>query len=572
MADNSSGWMDFSQRSREEGGLGLERHQASGLVGNLKNESGQGLDPWGVTGDNGTAWGTAQWRGDRLENLKAHAATNGADHRSVEAQQAFMRHEFDGLENRSYKALLASKTPEEAATAVNTRYERSADRSGNRERSARQLYDGTSGPTAIEAAMGRRSTGSQPMAYADTNTPALSPQVPPGALQAGGQPVVPDKWAVFGQMLKDMAPGIAQDPAHAQVLEASAAAGRPKATAAGTWSQSIDPKTGVGTMIHSSTGQTRSFQAHAPQKESEGKWGVVGKDKFGGPLYGYPPTQEAYAASKAAPEAAATAADAEAAMSLSGKPFMDQLGKDKGTGHQSQVQAIIEGRAPYPTGAFLKTPLGQQIAQDVTQADPGFETGNATSRVKVRNEFKAGGPSSPAGQITAGNTALQHAGEMSDALEKHKGNGNDYEGLPFISYYMNKGHNASIAGTKAGVPLSEFNTARDHFAEEVTKFYSGSTGSEGERKRALDNLDAAKSLPELRAAVAYESKLMHGKVNALQERWKTGMGPLVPEFDLIHPESKKAIDRIHTRNSATNPDEGAPVHAGGRRPLSDIFK
>jgi hypothetical protein len=271
MADNSSGWMDFAQRSRDDGGLGLAPHQAAGLVGNLQNESGSDLNPWGPTGDNGTAWGTAQWRGDRLDGLKQSAQASGLDYRTPEAQQAWMRREFDTTHNAAYKALQATTTPEEAANVVNRQYEISADRSGNRERSARALIDG---PTAIETAMGRtRSTGSQPMAYAATDpnaNGALNPAQPQGALTAGGSPVPQQNWAdKLGQMLQDMAPGIAQDPDHAKALEAVAAGGR-KVAQQGTWSQTpVDKTTGKAYLLNSLTGQRIPVQAGpgVPEKD-----------------------------------------------------------------------------------------------------------------------------------------------------------------------------------------------------------------------------------------------------------------------------------------------------------------
>jgi hypothetical protein len=295
----------------------------------------------------------------------------------------------------------------------------------------------------------------------------------------------------------------------------------------------------------------------APDEEESGKWGIIGKDQYGQPTYGYAPTRAEYAASKAAAANPATASP-EGQPDLTnvhGKEYIAAL-EQTNKPLAAQVQAIIEGRAPYPTGMLLKTPYGQALAQHVTQADPSFESGNATARVKVRNEFKAGGVSSPAGQISAGNTALQHAGEMSDALERMKESGGvlpyvGSSGIPFVSYYANKVHNAAVAGTPEGAALNDFNTAKDHFAEEVTKFYAGSAGSEGERQRALSNLDNAKSIEELRSAIKTEANLMHGKVNALQERWRTGMGPLVGDFPLIHPESQKAIDRIMQRHGAS---------------------
>jgi len=66
MDDNTQSWLDFAMRPFDQGGLGLAKHQAAGLVGNLQQESGGGIPAWGPTGDNRTAWGSAQWRADRL--------------------------------------------------------------------------------------------------------------------------------------------------------------------------------------------------------------------------------------------------------------------------------------------------------------------------------------------------------------------------------------------------------------------------------------------------------------------------------------------------------------------------
>jgi Phage tail lysozyme len=177
-SSRTSAWLNFAQLPREQGGLGLATHQAAGLVGNLVNESGQDLNPWGPTGDNGTAWGTAQWRGPRLDGLRAFATGNGLDYRSMEAQQQWMRKEFDGPEKRAWEALQAAKTPEEAASAVNKFYERSANNSGKREQSARALME----------QFGGQSTG-------DSEAMAFAPQQP----QAGTTPAPDDGF--MGQLL-----------------------------------------------------------------------------------------------------------------------------------------------------------------------------------------------------------------------------------------------------------------------------------------------------------------------------------------------------------------------------------
>jgi len=136
---NVQSWYDFARKPLEAGGLGLTHEQAAGKVANLQAESGQNIKPWGVTGDNGTAFGAAQWRGDRFSGLQKYAAERGLDYRSTEAQQGFMRQEYLGPENRAYKALTAAQTPDQAATAINRFYERSADRTGGREANALRL-------------------------------------------------------------------------------------------------------------------------------------------------------------------------------------------------------------------------------------------------------------------------------------------------------------------------------------------------------------------------------------------------------------------------------------------------
>ena len=134
-------WYDFARKPLDQGGLGLSAEQAAGKVANLQAESGKNIAPWGVTGDNGTAFGAAQWRGDRFNALQKYAADHGLDYRSTQAQQGFMRQEYLGPERKAYDALLAARTPQASATAVNRFYERSADNTGGREANALRLFN-----------------------------------------------------------------------------------------------------------------------------------------------------------------------------------------------------------------------------------------------------------------------------------------------------------------------------------------------------------------------------------------------------------------------------------------------
>jgi hypothetical protein len=245
--NRATSWLSWAQAPREQGGLGLAPHQAAGIVGNLVHESGQDLNPWGPTGDNGTAWGTAQWRGDRLARLKERP-----DYQTVEGQQAFMRQELDGSENRAYRALQAAKTPEEAAHAWDAMYERSdgATRSA-RMASARQLmaqFGGSSGGDAGPSeSPGALTTAFAPTEKSNTTMPALSADstLGPGALA----PDTPKGLLGFNMSdnVYDAGMGIASslagisNPDQAKALIAQQAAMKKVAGDTGTWSHIMTP-------------------------------------------------------------------------------------------------------------------------------------------------------------------------------------------------------------------------------------------------------------------------------------------------------------------------------------------
>lgn len=96
-------------------GRGYTKEQAAGIVGNLLQESG--LRPSGAVGDNGTAFGIAQWRGERLTKLKRFASANGRDWQDLETQLGFVDSELQQDEPAAYAALKAAKTVDEATAA-----------------------------------------------------------------------------------------------------------------------------------------------------------------------------------------------------------------------------------------------------------------------------------------------------------------------------------------------------------------------------------------------------------------------------------------------------------------------
>jgi hypothetical protein len=281
-------------------------------------------------------------------------------------------------------------------------------------------------------------------------------------------------------------------------------------------------------------------------KEST-KFSVIGEDQFGNKQYGFvDPTT-----GKVTPYQGGAGAAPAQNFDLHGEAYIATLDPRMA----SQVRAILEGRAPYPTGMLLKTPYGQQLAAAVTQADPTFESGNATARVKVRNEFLAGGPSSPAARVTAGNNAINHMDEANYYAQQLNDLGFDT---------LNAAANAATPGSsEIGKALKGYNTAVNNFAGEIVKFNTGSEGALEDRREKAALFSQNLTAGERKNAMLSQLGILTSNMSSLQERWREGMGPLVPDFNVIHPDSLHAIERIKG-NEPYPPPGGLPPSLRGQ--------
>lgn len=105
---------------------GLNREQAAGLAGNFFAESG--LQP-NIVNPNGGAYGLAQWRGKRKNNLFTLARRRGEVESKVsfETELEFVWVELQSYEKPALTDLKAQKTAETAAISVMNKYERPND-------------------------------------------------------------------------------------------------------------------------------------------------------------------------------------------------------------------------------------------------------------------------------------------------------------------------------------------------------------------------------------------------------------------------------------------------------------
>jgi len=108
---------------------GYSKNEASAIVGNFMAESSLNTAAKGdLNMPGGASVGLAQWRGDRLENLKKFAAEKNMDINDPMTQAQFANFELQGSESRALKKLreasAAGASPEQLAEIFGKFYER----------------------------------------------------------------------------------------------------------------------------------------------------------------------------------------------------------------------------------------------------------------------------------------------------------------------------------------------------------------------------------------------------------------------------------------------------------------
>jgi len=165
---------------------GYQPHQAAALVGHGVQESGLRTD---AVGDNGTARGVFQWRGDRLSGLYDFARSTGQDPNALDTQLGWLDRELNTTEKRAGDALRAAP---DVASAVRAgmMYERPAGYSAanpeaghgwaNRLGKAQELAGVAPAPGATPA----MADASAPLSAAFVPPPAVPPALDLGAMFA----------------------------------------------------------------------------------------------------------------------------------------------------------------------------------------------------------------------------------------------------------------------------------------------------------------------------------------------------------------------------------------------------
>lgn len=127
---------------------GLKKHEAAGIVGNLLTESGLNTKAQGDFNKKSkqyTAYGIAQWRLDRLDNLKKFAKNRGTDISDLNTQLEFLWHELNTDYSKALSSLRNSTNVNDAVSSIMVHYERPNMKYANfskRLRDAMNIYNG----------------------------------------------------------------------------------------------------------------------------------------------------------------------------------------------------------------------------------------------------------------------------------------------------------------------------------------------------------------------------------------------------------------------------------------------
>lgn len=229
---------------------------------------------------------------------------------------------------------------------------------------------------------------------------------------------------------------------------------------------------------------------------------------------------------------------------VTGRDFLEHL-KETDPPYARQVEQIVNGDAPMPTGRLANTPVGRKLRQDVLSIEPGLTDADYATRLQTRKSYTAG----PDAKITRSiNTTLHHAATLEKAI-------NDLD-------------NYSGAGTLLNTPralikgkFSEdyqkakgaYETAVGNFAKELDFAVSGGRPTVSGTKHQMDGFDLtapkAEQLSKLREGV----DLLNGRLESHAEGYVRGMKKQADPMDFVEPRNKQFFQRL----MGTTPTEAA---------------
>lgn len=207
---------------------------------------------------------------------------------------------------------------------------------------------------------------------------------------------------------------------------------------------------------------------------------------------------------------------------------------------RDQAQALVDGRRQLDPRLASK-PLGQTIINAAYAIDPTFDQGNYNARYKARTDLT--NPGGTGGKtIGALNTAIQHAGKLSDLIETL-----DNSNYPLVNAVVNP--LKSAAGSTA---VTNFDTVAPQLAKEIERVWRGAGGTAGEIHDLIETIGHNKGKQQQREALQSFVELAKGKLDSLEQQRDNVMGKKAgATIPILFDQNKPIMETIAQRAAGT---------------------
>jgi hypothetical protein len=232
---------------------------------------------------------------------------------------------------------------------------------------------------------------------------------------------------------------------------------------------------------------------------------------------------------------------------VTGPDYLTKL-KESDPAYARQVEQVINGDAPMPTGRQAQTPMGRKLRQDVLTVEPGASDSDFATRNMVRKSYSGGNDAKVTKSI---NTVLEHA----QRLEKSINDLDNFDTLPSV---LNPARNL-IKGetdTKYQKARGAYQTDAANFAKELDFAVSGGRPTVSGTKHQMEGFDLSKPKSEQLEKLREGVELLKGRLDSHATGYAKGMRKNVEGIDFIDAPNRQFYQRLV---GDTSEPTGTPV-------------
>jgi hypothetical protein len=210
--------------------------------------------------------------------------------------------------------------------------------------------------------------------------------------------------------------------------------------------------------------------------------------------------------------------------------------KEKDPRYARQVESIINGDMPFPTGKQAQTPMGQRIIKDVLTVEPGSTPADFANRQATSKAYTSGLESRVTRSV---NTTLHHAATLEKAINKL----DNFNSMPGVLNPLRKMVSGQVS-PEYQKARAAYETAVANFAKELDFVVSGGRPTVSGTKHQMEGFDAEASknaqMEKLRTGV----DLLKGRLDSHADGFGKAMKRRSDPTDFIDPPNRGLYNRL----------------------------